>query len=167
MIAEATSQHREPSFALSLGIHRRQAWRPAGLRGVQSILSSIASRTRPFDGYRARLTAWYEQFVQRSQPLVGWQPSPTAELEAHDTQFSFGSPQSEERISRRDPPTISKDLPPVTRPVSGARDQTSVAHLHQLYRRATATRAVGVASIYLCADSDSRKIGASKRTTCR
>ena len=131
MIAEATSQHREPSFALSPGIHRRQAWRPAGLRGVQSILSGIASRTRPFDGYRARLTAWYEQFVQRSQPFIGWQPLPTAELEAHDTQSSFGSPQSEERISRRDPPMISKDLPPVTRPVSGAQDQASATHLHQ------------------------------------
>ena len=44
MVAEATSQNREPGFDLSAGIYRRQAWRPAGLRGVESILSGIASR---------------------------------------------------------------------------------------------------------------------------
>ena len=131
MIAEATSQHREPSFALSPGIHRRQAWRPAGLRGVQSILSGIASRTRPFDGYRARLTAWYEQFVQRSQPFIGWRPLTTPQVEAHDTQSSFGSPQGDEGISRRDPPVISKELPPSTRPVSVTEDQASPGHLRR------------------------------------
>jgi hypothetical protein len=131
MVAEATSQNREPGFALSGSIHRRQAWRPAGLRGVQSILSVIASRTKLFDGQRARLTAWYEQFVQRSQPFIGWQPLTTAEFGAHDTQSSFGSLQSEERISRREPLTISKELPPSTHPVSGVEDQASATRLHR------------------------------------
>ena len=86
----ATSQNRDPDFALPAGIHRRQAWRPAGLRGVDSILAGIASRTRPFDRHRARLTAWHEQFVQRSQPFVGWPPLTKPEWDAHDTQYSFG-----------------------------------------------------------------------------
>ena len=72
MVAEATSQHREPDFGLTAGIRGRQVWRPAGLRGVESILSNIANRNRRFDSQRARLTAWYEQFVQRSQPFIGW-----------------------------------------------------------------------------------------------
>ena len=131
MVAEATSQNREPGFDLPAGIHRRQAWRPAGLRGVDSILSGIASRNKLSDGHRARLTAWYEQFVQRSQPFIGWPPSTTAELGAHDTQSSFGSPQAEERISRRESPMISKELLPVARPVSLAQDQASATDLHR------------------------------------
>jgi hypothetical protein len=131
MVVEATSQNREPRFALSGSIHRRQAWRPAGLRGVQSILSGIASRTKLFDGQRARLTAWYEQFVQRSQPFIGWEPLTTAEFGAHDTQSSSGSLQSEERISRREPLTISKELPPSTHPVRSVEDQASATRLHR------------------------------------
>ena len=131
MVAEATSQNREPGFDLPAGIYRRQAWRPAGLRGVESILSGIASRTKPFDEHRARLTAWYEQFVQRSQPFIGWPPLTTAEWDARDTQYSYGSTQSEERISRREPPMISQELPSVACPVSVAQDQASATHLHR------------------------------------
>jgi hypothetical protein len=130
MVAEATSQSRQPGFALPPGIHRRQAWRPAGLRGVHSILSGIASRTKPFDAQRARLTAWYEQFVRRSQPFIGWQPLTTAELGADGTQSSFGSTQ-EERITRSELPMISKDPSPLTRPVSVAQDQASATHLRR------------------------------------
>ena len=125
MAAEATLQNRELGFDLSAGIHRRQAWRPAGLRGVDSILSGIASRTRPFDGHRARLTAWYEQFVQRGQPFVGWPPLTTAEWDTYYSQYSFGSTPAGERISQRVSPMISKELPSVARPVSVAQDQAS------------------------------------------
>ena len=131
MAAGATSQNREPGFDLPAGIYRRQAWRPAGLRGVDSILSGIARRTKPFDGHRARLTAWYEQFVQRSQPFVGWSPLPTAEWDTRDTQYSLGSTRAEEQISRRESPMISKELPSVARPVSVAQDQASATHLHR------------------------------------
>jgi hypothetical protein len=131
MVAEATSQSRQPGFALPPGIHRRQAWRPAGLRGVQSILSGIASRTKPFDGHRARLTAWYEQFVQRSQPFAGWPPLTMVDWDAHDTRYSFGDTQAEERIPRRVSPMISRELPPVARPVSVAQDQASATRLHR------------------------------------
>jgi hypothetical protein len=131
MVAEATSQTQATGFALPAGIYRRQAWLPAGLRGVASILQVIASRTKPVDSRRARLTAWYEQFVQRSQPFIDWQPLTTAELKAEDTHSSFGSIQSQERIWPRESPMISKDLPPVTRQVSGAQDQASATHPHQ------------------------------------
>ena len=127
MIAEATSQNRGPGFDLSAGIHRRQVWRPAGLRGVESILSGIASRNKPFDDHRARLTAWYEQFVQRSQPFIGWQPLTKAESEADDTQSSFGSTQSAGAdLAKR----VADDLQraaSLTRPVSVAQDQPSAA----------------------------------------
>ena len=79
--------------------------------------------------HRARLTAWYEQLVQRSQPFIGWQPLTTAEMEADDNQSSFGSTRAEEPISRSESPMISKELPPFTRPVSVAQDQPSAAHL--------------------------------------
>lgn len=131
MIGEATSPNRGPGFDLSTGIRRRQVWRPAGLRGVDSILSGIASRNRPFDDHRARLTAWYEQLVQRSQPFIGWQPLTKAEMEADDNQSSFGSTRAEEPISRSESPMISKELPPFTRPVSVAQDQPSAAHLER------------------------------------
>ena len=80
MVVEATLPNREPGIDLSAGIYRRQAWRPTGLHGVDSILSGIASRTKLSHGHRARLIAWYEQFVHRSQPFVGWQPLATADL---------------------------------------------------------------------------------------
>lgn len=130
MVAEATSQIREQGFAPSAGIHRRQAWRPVGLRGVESILSGIATRSKSFASHRARLTAWYEQFVQRSQPLTGWQPLLTAPSEVPHSQASFGSAQSAERISRGEPSMISKDLR-VTRPMSGPQEQMSAAPPHQ------------------------------------
>jgi hypothetical protein len=131
MVAEATSQNREPGFDPSAGIHRRRVWRPAGLRGVESIFSGIANRNKPFNDHRARLTAWYEQFMQRSQPFIGWQPLTRAELEVDDIQSSFGSTRAEERISRSESPIISKELPPLIRPVSVAQDQPSAAHLHR------------------------------------
>jgi hypothetical protein len=129
MVAGATSQIREQGFAPSAGIHRRQAWRPVGLRGVESILSGIANRNKPFDDHRARLTAWYEQLVQRSQPFIGWQPLAKAEMEADDIQSSFGSTRAEERLSRSESPIISKEPPPFARPVSVAQDQPSAAYL--------------------------------------
>jgi hypothetical protein len=129
MIGEATSQNRELGFDRSAGIHRRQVWRPAGLLGVESILSGIANRNKPFDDHRARLTAWYEQLVQRSQPFIGWQPLAKAEMEADDIQSSFGSARAEERILRSESPMISKEPPPFARPVSVAQDQPSAAYL--------------------------------------
>jgi hypothetical protein len=131
MVAEATLQNREPGIHLPAGIYRRQAWRPAGLHGVDSILSGIASRTKLATGHRARLIAWYEQFVHRSQPFVGWQPLATAELEAHDRQYPFGSTPAEERILRRESPMSSQELPSVARPVSAAQDQGSGTHLRR------------------------------------
>jgi hypothetical protein len=132
MVAEATSQNREPDFGLSAAIHRRQVWRPAGLRGVKSILSNIANRNRRFDSHRARLTAWYEQFVQRSQPFIGWEPLTTVKFDAPDIESSFGSTPTQERVSPRESPMISKELPPFMRPVRVAQDQPSTTHLHRL-----------------------------------
>ena len=131
MVAGATSQTREPRFALHAGIYRRQAWRPVGLRGVESILSGIATRSKSFANHRARLSTFYEQFVQRSQPLIGWQPLTTAQLEALERHSSSGSTRPAERISQGEPPMISKDLLRVTRPTSGAQDQASVTHPYE------------------------------------
>jgi hypothetical protein len=131
MVAEATSQNREPDFGLSPAIHRRQVWRPAGLRGVKSILSNIANRNRRFDSHRARLTAWYEQFVQRSQPFIGWEPLTTVKFDAPDIESSFGSTRAEERISRSESPIISNEPPLFARPVSVAQDQPLAAHLNR------------------------------------
>ena len=70
MIGEATSPNRGQGSICPrvFAVVRFGARR---LRGVDSILSGIASRNRPFDDHRARLTAWYEQLVQRSQPFIG------------------------------------------------------------------------------------------------
>jgi hypothetical protein len=132
MVADATSQNREPGFDLSAGIHRRQMWRPAGLRGVESIFSGIANRNRTFDGQRARLTAWYEQFVQRSQPFIGWEHLTTVKFDAPDIESSFGSTPTQERVSPRESPMISKEPPPFMRPVRVAQDQPSTTQLHRL-----------------------------------
>ena len=132
MVAEATSPHREPDFGLSAGIRRRQVWRPAGLRGLESILSTIANRNRRFDRHRARLTAWYEQFVQRSQPFIGWEPLTTIKFDAPDVESSFGRTPTQERVSPRELPMISKELPPFTHPVRVAQDQPSTTQLHRL-----------------------------------
>ena len=131
MIAEATSPNRGPGFGLPAGIYRRQVWRPAGLRGVESILSAIANRNKLFDGHRTRLTAWYEQFIQRSQPFIGWQPLTKAEMETDDIQSTSGSTPAEQRISRRESPMIAKEVPPFTHPMSVAQDQPSAAHLER------------------------------------
>jgi hypothetical protein len=128
MRTEATGQSPELGFSLPAGIHRRQTWWPAGLRGVASILSGIASRSEPFDRHRARLTAWYEQFVQRSQPFAAWQPLTTAEWSVNETQSSFDSTQSRDWMARRESQMLSKDLPPVTRLVSVAQDYPSARH---------------------------------------
>ena len=131
MIAEATSPNRGPGFGLPASIYHRQVWRPAGLRGVDSILSAIANRNKLFDGHRTRLTAWYEQFIQRSQPFIGWQPLTKAEMETDDIQSTSGSTPAEQRISRRESPMIAKEVPPFTHPMSVAQDQPSAAHLER------------------------------------
>jgi hypothetical protein len=133
MVTEATWQSRGPGFGLLAGVHSRQAWRPPALRGVESVLSGIASRNEPLDRHRARLTAWYEQFARRSQPFVGWQPLTTGELGVDDTQPSFDSVQSGDRTVRRESQTISKDPPQdasVVKPV--AQDQPPATHSHRV-----------------------------------
>ncbi len=131
MVTEATWQNRQPALGLPAGVHHRQTWRPPALRGVQSVLSGIASRNEPLNRHRARLTAWYEQFARRSQPFIGWQPLTTRELGNDDTQPSFDSVQSGDRTARRELQMISKDPPPdasVGKPL--AQDQPSATHSH-------------------------------------
>jgi len=133
MVTEATWQNRGPGVGLLAGVHSRQAWRPPALRGVESVLSGIASRNEPLDRHRARLTAWYEQFARRSQPFVGWQSLTTGEFGVDDTHPSFGSVQSGDRTVRRESQMISKDPPQdasVVKPV--AQDQPPATHSHRV-----------------------------------
>jgi hypothetical protein len=109
MMTEATGENRQSGLALLAGVHRRQAWRPSGLRGVASILSSIARRNQALDRRSALLTAWYEQFAQRSQPFIGWQPVTIGDLQVDSTQSSFSTTPSMERMSRTESRMISKD----------------------------------------------------------
>ncbi len=133
MVTGATWQNREPGLGLPAGVHHRQAWRPPALRGVQSVLSGIASRNKPLNRHRARLTAWYEQFARRGQPFIGWQALTTRELGVDDAQSSFDNVQSEDRTARRESPMVSKDpLPDASvgkQPV--APDQQPAAHSHR------------------------------------
>jgi hypothetical protein len=108
-MTEATGENRQSGLALLAGVHRRQAWRPSGLRGVASILSSIARRNQALDRRSALLTAWYEQFAQRSQPFIGWQPVTIGDLQVDSTQSSFSTTPSMERMSRTESRMISKD----------------------------------------------------------
>ena len=135
MIGEATSPNRGPGFRSVRGYSPSSGLAPGGAprRGFHSLRH--CNRNRPFDDHRARLTAWYEQFVQRSQPFIGWQPLTKAEMEADDNQSSFGSTRAEEPISRSESPMISKELPPFTRPVSVAQDQPSATHLERFSGR--------------------------------
>ena len=114
-----------PAFTVGrLGGRRDfEAWRPSS--------QASPAGTKPLEAQRGRLTAWYEQFVQRSQPFIGWLPLKMAEFGAHDPKSSFGITQAEERISRTESPMSSKESPPSTRLVSVTQNQASPSDLRR------------------------------------